>query len=264
VTLVKTKQILKRLRDRWGEYLREAKKDIRPDYTGQLAMTSNSYGYSYNGIDNYDRDFIYNSIGELGIIVNDSEGAIHFDVDNVFITEAKAVEELKAVKSHIENKLTKLSEIKLKYSTKEHSTYPIEVCLQTYTSINDILNEIFESDEFKEFQKPGTISNLTNQNTELQFSIYWSKRKWNYIIHLLAFIPFIIGAVYLLLHKDDKEIIGLSKSSLLVLSGLLTIIFNILFNNHNSFKDSFKLILKKSRDKLIAKEKETFIKSNKP
>jgi hypothetical protein len=263
VTLINTKQILKRLREKWGEDLKYSKKDIQPDYSGTLSMTSSAYGYSYFGIDNFDRDFIYSSIGEPTIIVNDIYGAIHFDIENVFITENKAVEELKIIKKHIENRLFKLNEIKLKYSGTEHSTYPIEVTFNSHYSINEILSEIFESDEFKEFLKPGTIARLTNENAELKFLIHWNKKRWTYVLHFLASIPFIIGAMLLLIHKDDKTIVGLGKSTLLVLSGLLTIIFNIFFNNYISFKDSFKLLLTKSRNKLIAKEKEAFFKSSK-
>jgi len=252
-----TKNILRRLREKYGNILITAKSDIKPDYSGKGL----NGGYNYVGIDAYDRDFIYNSIGELNSIVNNVDGSICFDVDNVFITEAKAIIYLKNEKNYISNKLDKLLELKNKYENKNCSYYPVEMCYNLYKEIDDILKEVFNSDEFKEFDNPGVILRLTNENTELKFKVYWNKKIWSYIIHLLAFIPFITGVIYVLLHKDDKNISEFSKSILIAISGIITISFNIIFNNHNSFKDSFKLLLPNSRKKLIQKERIEFNKT---
>lgn len=252
-----TKKVLRRLREKYGDILREAKRDIKPDYLGNGI----NGGYNYHGIDDYDRDFIYNSVSELDIIINNVEGSIRFDIDNVFITEAKAIIELKQEKNHIFLTLNKLGELKNKYEEKECSHYPLEMCFNLYKQINDLLNEVLNSNEFKEFEDPGVILKLTNETNDLKFRLYWNRKRWDYIFHLLAFIPFIVGAIYVILYKDDKKIIGLSKTLLFVLSGLITIIFNIMFNNHNSFKDSFKLLLPSSRKKLIQKEKVEFNKT---
>lgn len=127
-----TKITLKRLRDKYGDILKGAKIDIKPDYSGR----GMDRGYNYLGIDDTDRDFIYNSVNGLGVIINSVDGGIHFDIDNVFITEKKAIIELKSEKEYIFETLKKLIELKEKYSGKEYSNYPLDVC---YTFIKKLM-----------------------------------------------------------------------------------------------------------------------------
>ena len=125
-------------------------------------------------------------------------------------------------------------------------------------SINDILDEIFSSTEYRDFNQPDLVNTLEKEIETLKFSNYWRKRKYKYIIHLLAFIPFFTGLILVLVYKEKDIFSGISKNLILILSGVGTILFNLFFNNHSSFKDSFKLLNKKSREKLIEKEKENF------
>jgi TRAP-type C4-dicarboxylate transport system permease small subunit len=76
--------------------------------------------------------------------------------------------------------------------------------------------------------------------------------------HLLLFILFLIFSSWIIISKDSKNYIGYTKISIVLIAGLITIFFNLLFNNHNSFKESWKLLTKKSREKLMEKEREKF------
>lgn len=259
--LPKTKEILKRLYDKYSEDLKYAKRDIKPDYSGTGLGISTGMGYSYFGIDDNDRDFIYSAIGSLAASVNDYYGPIVFDIENHYITETKAIKELDFLKDHILKDITRLKEIQNKYKGTEHSTYPIEVCLSNHEQVYEILEEIYNSDEFKEFKNPGQIDKLKNENADLKFMEHWRKLKRKYIIHLTAFLPFLILASWVITQKDEQGLSPIGKTSVLVAAGLITIFFNLFFNNHNSFKDSWKLLWKSSREKLKSKEKENFIKS---
>lgn len=255
--LSKTKEILKRLYDKYSEDLKYAKQDIKPDYSARGIEN----GYSYYGIDDNDRDFIYNSIGGLSESVNNAYGPIYFDIENHYITESKAIKDLDFLKDYISKEIATLKDIQKKYLGKEHSKYPIQVCLSYHEQVYEILEEIYNSDEFKEFKKPGQLDMLKNENSDLKFIEYWRKLKLKYIIHLTAFIPFLAIAAWIITHKDEKGLSIIGKTSMLVGAGLITIFFNLLFNNHNSFKDSWKLLSKTSRENLRTKERENFLKS---
>lgn len=257
MTLPKTKEILKRLYEKYSEDLKYAKQDIKPDYSGRGIGN----GYSYYGIDDNDRDFIYSAIGGLSASVSNAYGPICFDIENHYITESKAIKDLDFFKDYISKDIAKLKEIQKKYEGKEYSKYPIQVCLSCHEQVYEILEEIYNSEEFKEFKNPGQLDRLKNENSYLKFEEHWRKLKWKYIIHLTAFIPFLAIAGWVITHKDEQGISAIGRTSLLIVAGLLTIFFNLFFNNHNSFKDSWKLLLKSSREKLKSKEKENFIKS---
>jgi hypothetical protein len=130
--------------------LKYAKKDIRPDYSGKGFGISSGMGYSYSGIDDADRNFIYAAIGSLSASVSDAYGPIAFDIENHYITESKAVKELDLLKE-------RYRAIREKYKGTEHSQYPIQVCLENHEQVYEILEEIYNSDEFKEFKMPGKI-----------------------------------------------------------------------------------------------------------
>ncbi len=258
MTLTKTKEILKRLQDRYGDSLRSAQLDIRPDYSGKGYGISSGVGYTYTGIDIPDRNFIYKSIGSLNASVNDLYGPIHFDIKH-YVTETNAAEALDELGQFILKDLKKLKEINEKYKENtECANYPIQVCLRYHQEIYNILEEIFNSEEYLTFKNPEKIHTLEKENIDLKFDNYWLKRKWKYLIHLIAFSPFLIFAGWIFYHKYKHDLFGLSNTIVLITSGLLTIVFSLVFNNHRSFKDSWKLIFKKTRHRLKDKEKNDF------
>jgi hypothetical protein len=261
MNLPKTKEILRRLYVKYSENLKYAKRDIKPDYSGTGMGISSGMGYDYFGIDDNDRDFIYSAIGSLEACVNDAYGPIAFEIENHFITEKKALKELDILKDHILKDITRLKEIQNKYNGKKHSKYPIEVCLSNHEQVYEILEEIYNLDEFKEFKNPGEIDKLKNENSDLKFKYHWRKLQRKYLIHLSAFKTFLVLASWVIIHKDKQGLSAIYKTSVLVVAGLITIFFNILFNNHNTFKDSWKLLLKSSRENLKSKEKDNFLKS---
>ncbi len=258
--LVVIKTLLNRIINIHGTYLKEAKSDIRPYYPGEINSPL-AKGYSYYGIEDRDKEFIYQSVIALGIIVNDPFEVVHFDIDHVYGTETKAMKALAEAFEIISHNFERLKQIKEKYLDIDHSTYPITVALEQYESVHDILSEIASSDEYVSFKYKTTTADLLAQNRDLHFLIYWKKRKWRYYIHLIMFLPFLSGAAYFILQKDNQKIIEPYKSLILVAAGVLTILFNLLFNNHDSFKNSFKLFLKKSRNLLIEKERNSYLKT---
>lgn len=249
--LESTKLILQRLIKKYGKDLEYTRLDIKPQYGNY-----DGKGYPYKDFEDNDRDFIYNSIGELLHIVNNSDEAIQFDIENVFITEQKAVRALERTKKHIENNLAELHEIRKKYSNTYH--YPIEVSISRYEEISSILQSIFDSQEMKEFKSPDLISQLKNENFDLKFEEYWRKRKWKCRIHFLLFIPFITGVCYAFLNKEDTSLNTFNKSTIVIICSLFTVVFNYLFNNHNSFKDAWKLLFEDTREELKQQEKGKF------
>ena len=258
MNLIKTKKILKRLQERYGDTLDRARLDIKPDYSGKGYGISTGVGYVYRGIDITDRNFIYDTICTLAASINDPNGPISFDIDH-FVTDANAVKELDELGQYILRDLTKLKELKEKYKNKKDcAIYPLESSLSFHQKIFDILEEIFNSEEYLEFKSPNKIKSLSEENLNLKFEKYWRKRKWRYIFHLLAFFPFIIIASWIIYHKNQHDFVGLYHTIVLISSGLLSIIFSYFFNNHSSFKDSWKLIFMKSRNHLKEKEKNVF------
>jgi len=136
MTLKETKGILKRYVQKTSKYLENAKTDIKPDYSEKGIGMKSGEGYSYAGFEPNERDFIYNSIRELELLVNDRESAIQFDIENVFVTEKKAVSELKGVKDIVSDRLDSLKKLDEKYRNIQHSHYPLKVCINSYQTIN--------------------------------------------------------------------------------------------------------------------------------
>jgi hypothetical protein len=157
--------------------------------------------------------------------------------------------------------LTELKEIEKRNVGREYSKYPLQVCFGIFSEVNDILQEIFDHEEMISFLNPRKLKSLEDENILLKFNVFWRKKILRCSIHLLFFIPFIFACGYVILNKEDENIIGIRRNLLLIIGGILTIIFNILFNNHNSFKDSFKLIFPSSRKKLKQEEFEKFKKA---
>ncbi len=256
--LEKTREILQRYINQNSEYLKRAKTDIKPDYTEKGIGMQSGEGYSYSGLENFEIDLIYNSIRELDLIVNKKDSAIHLNVEEVFITEKRAITELIETKKFIKTKLNELININQKYFKKEHSHYPLNVCINSYSVINGILNEIFNSTEIKTFLEPNLISKITEENINLKFISHWRKIKKKYLIHLLAFISFILVIILVLIFRDSNTINKTAKIISIIITGFIMILFNLFFNNHNSFRNSFRLLNKKSRGKLMNEEKNKF------
>ncbi len=252
--LENTKLTLIRLKKRHGSYVKGMPKDLKPDYSEKGLQP----GYSYKGYDDKDRDFIYYKTRELDDLFHDSDSVINFDIDNVFITEKKAVEELIFTKKYVAEVLQELKAIEIRNTGRTYSKYPLTCCYNMFNITNEILEEILESEEMLNFLSPNKFQSLNEENLKLKFENHWRTKKMKYIVHLIAFIPFLAGCFYVILSKDDETIIGTSKIIIICIAGVLTILFNIFFNNHNSFKDSFKLIFTNSRKKLKEKEWETF------
>jgi len=255
--LENTTLTLKRFHKRYGNYVKNATRDIKPDYSERGLQP----GYSYKGYDDKDREYIYYKVREMDCIFHDSNGVIRFDIENEFITEKRAVEELISTKQFIEEVLTELKEIEKRNVGREYSKYPLQVCFGIFSEVNDILQEIFDHEEMISFLNPRKLKSLEDENILLKFNVFWRKKILRCSIHLLFFIPFIFACGYVILNKEDENIIGIRRNLLLIIGGILTIIFNILFNNHNSFKDSFKLIFPSSRKKLKQEEFEKFKKA---
>jgi hypothetical protein len=256
--LENTKTILDRLIARNSESLKRSLKDIKPAYSQNEVRSG--YGYIYNGIEEVDQNFIYLSLDSLDYYINEITSPFRFNLD-YFVTVENIVKELESAFDDLEINFIQLKLIKEKYKSTDSTKYPTTVVLNYYTGILEVLNQIKNSKEFIEFKEVGIIEKLKSENTNLKFDKYWGKRKWIYISHLLLFLPFLIIASWIIISKDSKNYFGYTKTSIILISGLITIFFNLFFNNHSSFKDSWKLLTKSGREKLIRQEKEKFNKS---
>ena len=262
MSLKQTKKILKRYIDKESNYLKRALLDIKPDYSERRIGLKAGEGYSYKNFEPFEVDIIYNSIRELESIVNDKSSALHLNTKEVFITKKKVIVGLNDIKEFVEKKLKQLNNIEQKYRSNDSTHYALNVCLLSYQEISELLKEVYDSIEMKEFLEPNIISKLKKENIDLKFNSYWRNRKWNYLVHLLLFIPFLCMVIFVLVHKSNPSFNGLAKTTSIVGVGLIMISFNLFFNNHNSFKNSFKLLWHKSRKKLIAVERKRFEEHN--
>ncbi len=170
--LKETKKILDKYITQNSNKLLTAITDIKPDYSNQRIGLKSGEGYSYKTYENNERDFIYNSIKELSHLVNNPNEGIHFDVQNVFLTEKRALNALKENHEFIILRLTKLEEIKQKYSRENTSEYPLNLCIIYYREIKDIIDDIFKSEEILKFENPtennlGVVNNLKITNSTI-------------------------------------------------------------------------------------------------
>lgn len=241
MALDNTQLILKRLRTKYTTALTHARQDVKPTYNNnvQFALT----GYSYHPLDDFDTDIVYNALGELQAIFTDRIGAIFFDLAH-YITEKKAAEDLKQTIKFLEDRKDQILEIKTKYASIKPEIYPVNVVYNYYKEILEILqHEILDSDEFKQFENPGLIDSLKEQNLELGFQLYWRKRKWIYISHFIAFLLFMTAGALAILYKEDQSLPKYLVVYIPVFLGFFTIMFSLLFGFHNTFKDSYKMLL---------------------
>ena len=255
MALEKTKEKLTLLRNKYSEDLGYAKKDIKPNDSGIS-------GYSYSGIEDRDRDFIYGAIASLKETISNSYTGIAFDIEK-FISEKKALAELKKDFEFIKEDYIKLLSLKPKYGDENNLFYPLAECIRYHQEIHDILEEILNSEEIREFESPGESENLRNENLNYKFKEYWRKKQWNYIIHLILFLPFIAMVCWLVIQRENKNLSNGSMLPIVIGIALITIVFNLVFNNHNSFKDSWKLILPNARHNFIQKQREEYINKHK-
>jgi len=230
--LIITNNTLKALHDRLDDDISYAVKDIMPKY--QIGDP----GYIYRNISNNDADYIYSCIKYLKSWFRDPI----FNDWSYYVTEKNAIRQLDHDVEDIKVRYEKLIAIKSKYVNMDANIYPIDVCISYYQYIVNILADIYNSEELIVFRKP----NIFKENRELKFEIWWKKRLFKLIIHLLSFILFLgIFITILLLKSSGNEAIYI-----IIPIGIVTILFNLLFNNHQSFKDSWKIILSSTRKSL--------------
>ncbi|MCD4705182.1 hypothetical protein K8R66_03860 [bacterium] len=259
--LKQTKIELQRLVDRYGEILERSNTDIKPIYSKEEINLARGIGYYYSGIDEPDIHIIYGSIISLSESINHPNSVIFCDLD-YYVTETNIVRELEKLKDSILYDLNELNKLYKKYCNKECNLYPIKQALHYHQEIFNLLDDIFKSDEMMMFLNPGKFEKLLVENTDLKFKEFWRKRKWKYINHLISFILFLLIAATLMIIYDQGILNIYIHTTIGVVIGLMTVAFNIFFNNHSSFKNSFKLIYRPSRRKLIEKEKNDFITEN--
>jgi len=261
MSLEKTKIVLERLRTKYIPEIKYARQDVKPTYTKGPNKSGN--GYSYDPLDHNDTDTVYNALGELQSIFNDTTGPIHFDLAH-YIVEKKAGEDLEFTIAFLEGRKTTLIEIKERYAAIKPHIYPVEVVLNYYVEILNVLNgEILNSDEFKALMEPGLIKSLEHKNEDLLFEIHWNKRRWSYIVYLIAFLFFLAAGIVAILYKENENLPKWAAIGIPVFLGIFTILFNLFFGFHNTFKDAYKIILPGTRKHLMKQEKEKFLKSNK-
>ena len=250
--LLETKKILKRLQEKYSESLILALNDIRPNYEG---YGNQGYYYAGKGIEDRDRDTIYQAIYYLKVLFNDPNDCMFFDID-YYVTERKALDALEVTISQIDETTSKLKGLAIKYE----NNYAIETTLQYYLPIVEILKSIYNLDEYKLFNEPDKWEKLKQENIDLKFNRYWRKLQNRMIIHLISFFVFLLIFIAFFYHREVKDISnGNITMVVIILCAFLTIIFNLAFNNHNSFKNAWKLLLKTKKSKLIATEKKIFI-----
>jgi hypothetical protein len=253
--LVQTQEALNAIVKRFGETLRYAVIDIKPQEWGYRN------GYSYYGYSSQDTNTIYNSIAWLNEAVNDDEGPFYFDVQNHYIVEKIALEDLKKCKEQISNNYASLLQIEAGYKKGEASEYPLKTALSFYGLIDNLLIEILKSEEIFDFERPGEVKRLANENLDLYFQKDWSKYQLKCWIHFSSFWVYILVTFFMLYIKEENNyLFNNYKYFTIFFLGILTIIFNTAFNNYQTFKDAWKLVLSSSRKKLKAHRKQEFLK----
>lgn len=185
MNLNNTKKILQKYRTKNYEYLNKAPSDIKPDYSGKGIGLKPGEGYKYSGFKDFERDLIFNSIRELQTIVHHNN-IFQPNADDLFLTEKEYLNELESVRNFVHTKLNQLQEIEKNYENVEHSSYPLNVCITNYRELNNLLDEIFSSKEYKEAIEPDIISRLHKENTDFKFDAYWRKRNISYTFYPLS------------------------------------------------------------------------------
>lgn len=236
--LQNAKQTLQRLQSKYRSDLESAVKDIKPDYNGRGLS-----GYTYDGITDRDRQIVYTAISTLRESVRDPYGAIEFDVEEVFITEANALDALKKLTNQIERDVASLSSLKARYENIEQvDPYPINECLRYHEEIHQILTQILKSEEVLAFEEPLLVETLKRENFELRFGAYWRKQKLRYIAHLASFVFFFGSFIWLVININNKVLPDVLKVIIPLAGAIFSVTFNIAFNNHGSFKKSVRLL----------------------
>lgn len=191
--------------------------------------------------------------------MRDIYGPMVFDVEGHYVTENIALKHLQEETNQLLGRWNKLEMIAKKYPDQDHIPYPLEVCLNYYREVGEILQELVQSEEILAFQNGKSYQEVEHENKLLRFELYWKKKKWKYIWHLLAVIPFLALCISLLYHKAIGDQTGNASTWLTASVGLITIAFTIIFNNHNSFKDSFKLLTKRTANELKETAKKSYL-----
>ena len=139
-TLDEAKRILNNFRDNYYRNIEECRKEIKPDWD-RTGLT----GSYYNGIEEEDRQFIYQAIGTLGPELFSK--LFDFDVANEFISPTKAVKYLFERYKLIKNDLNRLVALQEKYKSGDSIPYPIEVTLDYHQKTVDVLEVVMGLNE---------------------------------------------------------------------------------------------------------------------
>lgn len=253
--LTETKNTLNNIANRFGDSLHGATSDIRPKEHGY------SNGYSYYGYSEEERDYIYNCIVWLSHVVNDGEGPFYFDIINVYIIESDALADLKKIRKEIKDRYNRLAQIKDFYSSTDASKYPLDTVINFYKPIDNLLDHVVNSREVLDFERPDEVKILAKENLDLYFEQFWGKYKWKCIGHLVSFFIYVSVICWLVFNREENTTFyNKYKLFIICVLTLLTVIFNIAFNNYQTFKDAWRLILPPSRSNLKDRLKNEFMK----
>ncbi|WP_166923200.1 hypothetical protein [Flavobacterium poyangense] len=255
MSLDKTKLRLYRFLKKHRVLVKNAGVNIRPSYFDKDSFS----GRSYRGYDNADSDFICNKIRNLDLIFSGINRRFQCDYKD-FDNEKKIATELLSAKKRVEQVLVELNEIEIRNRDRDYSQYPLKVCYATFKEINDDLEEIISSEEMISFLYEIELNTLEYENLKLEFGIIWQTKLLRYTLHFLAFIPFLGSCLYVLLYNDDVDYATNENVTIVVSGCIMTILLHLFLNTKNSFNESFKYILLKSRKNLREKKWQTFLK----
>lgn len=233
-TLPNAKRILNNFRNKYDREIREVSSDLRPSYREKDG------GYVYAPISEEDRQFIYGAIGTLAPEINSV--TFDFDIENHFISPLKAINELKERRKLIDNDLSKLNELKLKYYNDKNGTtpWPIEVSIEYHQKVLDVIDVVLELPEVHEELNPGLIENYQIEIRELGFQLYWIKLKLKYSTQLLLYASLIFALIYYIINKDIYWYSSLFVSVLTLLHAVflrINLIDSFVFLFNRNFKN---------------------------
>lgn len=189
-------------------------------------------GYSYKGIEDRDRDFIYQAIGTLGPELRSV--LFDFDVPGHFITPEKAVEYLKERYAILKSDLEELQGLARKYSKNGGTPYPIGVGIEYHQKTVDVLDVVLQLDEVQEVLNPGYVELLEEENISMKFDHHWRKELRKYGWQLFTFLIFLVVVVILLIYRTSYAWVG-------IIAGLIPIANS--FITKTAIKESFRAFL---------------------
>jgi len=214
-TLPTAQKILNEFRDKYHKTVEDCRSDIRPDWD-ETGIT----GYSYKGIEDKDRHFIYQAIGTLGPELRSV--LFDFDVSGHFITPEKAVEYLKVRLALIKSELEGLQELRTKYSNNGGTPYPIAVSIEYHQKTVDILGIVLKLDEVQDVLNPGYVESLEEENISMKFEKHWRKELRKYGWQLFTFLIFLAAVVLLLIYRASYTWVGIIAGIIPIANSFIT------------------------------------------